>query len=283
MFGLRKLGEWTLDNCGLFANRVPKMISEFFNLEKKLSEQLLRLKGLGLCAVKAEFEAEGASFRDLLRLRRFTSEHNIPLYLKIGGVEALRDLKDALDLGVDGVIAPMVESPFGVVKFFEAVELIFGGRKIFRSINIETREALEHIDDILEMARGKVENITIGRTDLSRSYFDSAIQPDSPFIFDLVERLSYKVQSAGLGLTVGGSLTAESIRLFAERRKRLGGRVLSMETRKAVFPTDRILEQKMILKESLRFEEIYLRFKLECEAWLSRSDQERLAKLKTRL
>jgi len=259
------------------------MISEFFNLEKKLSDQLARLKELGLFAVKAEFEAEGASFRDLLRLRRFTAEKNIPLYLKIGGVEALRDLKDALDLGVDGVIAPMVESPFGVVKFYEAVEVVFGGRRLFKSVNIETREAVENIDNILEVARGKVENITIGRTDLSRSYFDSAIQPDSPFIFDLIERLSYKVQSAGLGLTVGGSLTSDSIRIFMERRERLGDRVVSMETRKIVFPTDKILSKKTILQESLRFEEIYLRYKLECEAWLLRADQERLTKLKSRL
>jgi len=259
------------------------MISEFFNLEQKLSEQLVRLKELGLSAVKAEFEAEGASFRDLLRLRRFTAEQNISLYLKIGGVEALRDLKDALDLGVDGVIAPMVESPFGVVKFAEAVESIFGGRRLFKSINIETRGAVERIDDILEVARGKVDNVTIGRTDLSRSYFDSVVQPDSPFILDLIERLSYKVQSAGLDLTVGGSLTSESIRIFAERKERFGNRVSSLETRKAVFPTDRMLGGKAVLKESLRFEELYLRFKLECEAWLSRADQERLSKLKSRL
>ena len=259
------------------------MISEFFNLEKKLSNQLVRLKDLGLCAVKAEFEAEGASFRDLLRLRRFTAEQNIPLYLKIGGVEALRDLKDALDLGVDGVIAPMVESPFGVVKFTEAVESVFGGRKIFKSINIETREAVDRINEILEIARGKIENVTIGRTDLSRSYFDSVIQPDSPFIFDLIERLSYKVQSVGLGLTIGGSLTSASVRIFKERKERLGDRVSSLETRKAVFPTDQMLQEKDVLKESLRFEELYLRFKLECEAWLSRADQERLTKLKSRL
>ena len=258
------------------------MISEFFSLEKKLSNQLVRLKDFGLCAVKAEFEAEGASFRDLLRLRRFTAEQNIPLYLKIGGVEALRDLKDALDLGVDGVIAPMVESPFGVVKFAEAVESVFGGRRIFKSINIETREAVEQVDDILEVARGKVDNVTIGRTDLSRSYFDSVIQPDSPFIFNLIERLSYKVQSAGLDLTVGGSLTSASVSIFSERKERLGDRVSSLETRKAVFPTDKML-QKDVLKESLRFEELYLRFKLECEAWLSRADQERLTKLKSRL
>ena len=139
------------------------MISEIFTLEQKLCDQLLRLKKLGLSAVKAEFEAEGASFRDLLRLRRFTMQQNIPLYLKVGGVEALRDFKDALDLGVDGVIAPMVESPFGVIKFTEAVEAVFGGRRLFKSINIETREAVERIDDILEVARGKIDNITIGR------------------------------------------------------------------------------------------------------------------------
>ena len=117
---------------------------------------------------------------------------------------------------------------------------------------------------------------------LSRSYFDSAIQPDSPFILDVIERLSYKIQSAGLGLTVGGSLTSESVRIFAERQEPLGGRVSSLETRKAVFSIDRMLEDKSVLKESLRFEELYLRFKLECEVWLSRADQERLTKLKTR-
>jgi hypothetical protein len=70
------------------------MISEVFDLEQKLADQLTLLKKeFDLCAVKAEFEAEGSSFRDLLRLRRLTVQQNIPLYLKIGGVEALRDLK----------------------------------------------------------------------------------------------------------------------------------------------------------------------------------------------
>ena len=259
------------------------MISEFFNLEQKLSNQLLKLKDLGVCAVKAEFEAEGATFRDILRLRLLTVKRNVPLYLKIGGVEALRDLKDALDLGVDGVIAPMVESPFGVVKFSEAVESVFGGRKLFKSINIETREAVERIDEILEVARGKVDNVTIGRTDLSRSYFDSVVQPESTFILDLIERLSYKIQSAGLILTVGGSMTSQSVRSIAERKERFGSRLSTMETRKIVFPANLMLEHKNVIKESLRFEEIYLRFKLECEAWLSRGDQERLTKLKLRL
>ncbi len=69
----------------------------------------------------------------------------------------------------------MVESPFGVIKFIGAVESIFSQRKLFKSINIETRTAVENLDAILEVARGKIDNITIGRTDLSRSYFDSSI------------------------------------------------------------------------------------------------------------
>ena len=56
-----------------------------------------------------------------------------------------------------------------------------------------------------------------------------------------------------------------------------------METRKVVLPIEKMLEQEGALKESLHFEELYLRYKLECEAWLSRPDQERLDKLKTRL
>ncbi len=82
---------------------------------------------------------------------------------------------------------------------------------------------------------------------------------------------------------MGGSVTSESIRLFGERQERLGDRISSMETRKVVLPTDRMLNQKNALEEALRIEEYYLRFKLECETWFSQADQERLAKLKTRL
>ena len=259
------------------------MVPKVFDLEQKIAGQLSLLKKrFGLSAVKAEFESEGSTFRDLVRLRRLTAQQNIPLFLKIGGVEGLRDLKDALDLGVDGLIAPMVESPFGVVKFISAVDAVFGQKNIFKSINIETRGAIDQIDKILEVARGKIDNITIGRTDLSRSYFDSTIHPDSSFIFDLIENLSLKIHSSGLTLTIGGSITADSIQLFKQCRNRLGNRIASIETRKIILPCDEILGKEAVLKESLYFEELYLRHKLANEAWFSKSDQERLTKIKTR-
>jgi len=44
-----------------------------------------------------------------------------------------------------------------------------------------------------------------------------------------------------------------------------------------------MLDHKNSLNEALLFEEIYLRFKLQCEVWFSRAEQERLVKLKKRL
>ena len=104
-----------------------------YKTENQLFKQLKILKEeYNVYGIKAEFEAEGSSYRDLNRLSRICLPLDVPLYLKIGGVEALRDIKDALDLGVDGLIAPMVESPFGVVKFLSAVESIFDKQKLFK-------------------------------------------------------------------------------------------------------------------------------------------------------
>ena len=51
-----------------------------FGLEQKLFGQLNRLKEeYDLQGIKAEFEAEGSSFRDLVRLRRITDKLNVPL------------------------------------------------------------------------------------------------------------------------------------------------------------------------------------------------------------
>ncbi len=257
---------------------------DIVQLEKNLEASLTRLKQeFRLSAVKSEFEAEGASFRDLVRLRRWTARQDIALHLKIGGMEAIRDIKDALDLGVDGLIAPMVESPFGVTKFTEAVGSVFSGRDIYKSINIETRTAVLHIDDILTEAKGKVDNITIGRTDLSNSYFDEGVKPDCEFITNLIHNISDKVHAVGLTLTVGGSITAKSINRFKENRKSLEGRIANIETRKIILPVESFLENEHTLEEALRFEELYLRAKLETEQFLSQADQDRLAKLKSRI
>ena len=260
------------------------LVVEIVQLEEKIEASLKLLKEeYDLCALKAEFEAEGASFRDIVRLRRWTARHDIALHLKIGGVEAMRDIKDALDLGVDGLIAPMVESPFGVAKFIDAVDSVFSGYNVFKSINIETRAAVLSIDNILAEAEGKIDNITIGRTDLSNSYFDEEVTPDCEFIFDLIKTISDKVCLAGLTLTIGGSITMESINRFRQKRENLEKHISSIETRKVILPVEIFLEKKHALEEALRFEELYIRAKLETEQLLSKADRDRLENLKLRI
>ncbi|ENF1157127.1 hypothetical protein ABQH31_000776 [Campylobacter coli] len=65
-----------------------------YKMENRLYDQLCKLRDeYGLHGVKAEFEAEGSSFRDLMRLRRLTSKAGVKLFLKIAGVEPIGILK----------------------------------------------------------------------------------------------------------------------------------------------------------------------------------------------
>jgi len=102
-------------------------------------------------------------------------------------------------------------------------------------------------------------------------------------VLDLIESLGRKVVAAGPTLTVGGSLTKVSIERFRGRSKEWAEQVTSLETRKIILPADIMLEKDEALGESIKFEELYLRSKLETEKMLTESDRERLSKLKNRL
>ncbi|MEK9627553.1 MAG: aldolase/citrate lyase family protein [Nitrospinota bacterium] len=254
-----------------------------FGLEQKLFDQLVRLKEkFDLQGIKAEFEAEGSSFRDLVRLRRITDKLDIPLHLKIGGVEALRDIKDSLEIGVDGLIAPMVESCFGLKKFIDGVDSIYQGTDVHLSINIETQQAVSNLKEILKLGKGKIDNITVGRTDLSASYFDPKIIPDSDFIFGLLEEIGNDVSSSEMKMTVGGSVSKKSIERFGRDTEKWPRLIHRLETRKVILPTKVMLEDKNSIAEALRFEELYILSKKEISDLFMKSETARLTRLKMR-
>lgn len=255
-----------------------------YKLEKKLYEQLCRLRDeYGLLGIKAEFEAEGSSFRDVMRLRRLTSKAGVKLYLKIGGVEAIRDIKDALEIDVDGIIAPMVESKFGAKKFYDGLDMVYGESKPNSTLNIETKNAVDSIDDILNFAIGKFHNITIGRSDLSASYFDKGIKPDSEFIFNLLRKISETITSLDLTLTIGGSLCANTIHMLNTKYSDLADAIYKLETRKVILPTKCFLEKENAIKEALKFEELYILSKKDFSDIHINSEIARLTELKRRI
>lgn len=256
-----------------------------FGTETQLFKDLKVLKAdYDLLGIKAEFEAEGSSFEDLVRLRRLTAALGVELHLKIGGVEAYRDIKDAVTLGVDGLIAPMVESPFGLLKFLECVDKVFPPDSIRLAINVETKHAIEDLDAILAVGAGRIHGITIGRTDLSASWMDPAVKPDTPFIMDLVRATTARIAARGLEVTVGGSIQAASLPLFATFDGDLAS-IRALETRKVMLPTKVLVSSRGpdALKAALAFERRYIESKREIHEIFLRDESARLAKLSQRL
>lgn len=254
-----------------------------YSIEKKVFEQLVMLKDkFNLQGIKAEFEAEGSTLRDIMRLRRLTDKADINLFLKIGGVEAVRDIKDSLEVGVDGLIAPMVETKFGVKKFFESYKNIYKDHRIHLSINIETRNAIEEIDSILDFAKDKIDNITIGRTDLSASYFSQDVAPDGDLVSGLLKDIGTKVHEKGLMLTVGGSISTETIEKFKQNPSCIEY-VKNIETRKVILPKEVAVGSNKAIREALRFEELYILSKKEFSDLFIEAEVSRLVKLTRRL
>jgi len=254
-----------------------------YGIEQKLYDQLCKLRDkYDLEGIKAEFEAEGSSFRDLMRLRRLTSKAGVKLFLKIGGVEAIRDIKDALEIDVDGLIAPMVESRFGAKKFYDSVLEVYREHKIHTTLNIETKNAIEQFDEILEFSQNRFENITIGRSDLSASYFDSNIKPDSEITFDLLQTLGQKVNDKNITFTVGGRVSSKTIEIINSKYSMLKNLIYKLETRKVILPTKSFLEKDGAIREALKFEELYILSKKEFSDVQINSEIARLTELKRR-
>ena len=85
-----------------------------FNCVKTLTDMI---ENDGLIGIKTSFEDEGALFNETVRLKEVCNQAKTKLTLKIGGPEAIRDIKDAMIIGVKGMVAPMVESELGLKKF----------------------------------------------------------------------------------------------------------------------------------------------------------------------
>ena len=106
----------------------------------------------GLVGIKTSFEDEGALFNETIRLKEICNQAKTKITLKIGGPEAIRDLKDSMVIGVKGIVAPMVESDFGLIKFVQATKTYIPEdvrSSLQLSINVETATAVSNIEKMV--------------------------------------------------------------------------------------------------------------------------------------
>lgn len=257
------------------------------NLEKMMVEVLTDLReNHHVVGVKAEFEAEGTRLEEALRLKEVVTKANLDLTIKIGGCEALKDLYDARTIGVNTIVAPMVESPYAVIKYLRAVKMAFPleERKMMKFlINIETKYGFQYVDEILNSPSAEdLSGIVLGRTDLTGSLGMSSDSINSDIIFEYAKKLAEKTQAHNKELVIGGGVSGMSLPFFMKLPK---GSLTRFETRKVIFDAQKAINDENagagILK-AVGFELMWIKNKHNFYNSISIEDNNRIQVLESR-
>ena len=176
---------------------------------KKIINYLKKLKKQNIVAVKQSLEDEGASFEELTLMRQITKKASLKHNVKVGGCEAKTDIYFCEKLGVDGIVAPMVESNYALRKF---MQIISKNKKQSLYVNLESIQAFKNINQMIRTKNfKKLRGIVIGRSDLAGSLNLQKSEVDSKKIFKLVLDLLKKIKRKKVTTKMGGSLTTRSL------------------------------------------------------------------------
>ena len=186
-----------------------------------------------LLLLKRRLEAEGIRLNELLRTKEIALRAEAGLTIKIGGCEALTDMRLAKMYGATSIMAPMIESRFALEKFLAMSESEFTADEladIKLLINIESVDGYENIDRIFAASNlNRLDGIVLGRTDLCNAL--KIKDTNAPEVLSLAKDLFTKAKQHKIKCLVGGGLTAKSAPFLRELNGLIGG----YETRKVVF------------------------------------------------
>ena len=204
-------------------------------MKKSKNEMIQILKDLkqthGITAIKASFETEDIQLFELLRIVEFASASGVGIVVKLGGSEALTDIRLAKMLGATATLGPMIESKFALEKYLELCGRTFtAGEDVKYLINIETGAGCSRIEEITSAYNvDMLDTVVLGRTDLSISI--NANDVNAPEILALAQGLFTKLKQRSIRCLVGGGITAKAVPFLQQ----LDGLVDGFETMKVVF------------------------------------------------
>ena len=244
------------------------------------------VENYGLVGIKTSFEDEGATFNEVLRLKEICNQSKTKVTLKIGGPEAIRDIKDSMVIGVKGLVAPMVESEFGLTKFINAINNNLPSEVVNSlqlNVNIETQTAVANIDKILsQKAAESLYGVTLGRVDLVSSMKKDRTFVNSEEVYQIAHDVFERTKKLGAKACIGGAVSTESLDFL----KKLHSEKLldKFETRYAIFdPSIALKKMSKALSKAQLFEYEWMTNKLEYYSNLAYQDEARIKMIQNRM
>ena len=133
----------------------------------------------------------------------------LKLTIKIGGCEAIRDLIECKQLGVDRIVAPMIETDYSLTKFIGAIDHVYSSNDISDTtfyMNLETITAYNNINEITKvMKNSNVAGYVFGRADFCGSLGLGRDDINSQKVLDYAKSAEHSKQN-DLEFVVGGSI-----------------------------------------------------------------------------
>lgn len=257
------------------------------NNEKLMRDILKRGKeDFGVVSVKAEFEAEGTRMDELLRLVDIARSADLPLTVKIGGCEAVRDLLEAKQIGVKYIVAPMVETPYALHKYIAAKNLVYDKEEqtdTFFLFNLETKTGFDNFAEMLSIGLPKsgIAGVVFGRVDFSGSLGLSREFIDNRSVTDSIIKVAKMCTEKSLDLVLGGAISVDALPIIKEVAQ---FKLTRFETRKVVFSGEFADKDEIRagLLNAVHFELLWLTNKKNYYDKISKEDQKRLDMLESR-
>jgi len=241
----------------------------------------------GVVSIKAEFEAEGTRLEELLRLVDIARAAQLPITVKIGGCEAIRDLLESKQIGVRYIVAPMVETAYAASKYILAKEIVYTKDEQEDTeflFNLETITGFENRESMVKEISGPngADGVVFGRVDFVGSLGWSRETINLQQTTDYVLEVAKLCKDSNKQLVMGGGVSIESLDAIKQVHS---VRLDRFETRKVVFNATKALNSDIEagLMNAVHFELLWLQNKRDYYTGISIEDAKRIQMLEPRL